>query len=326
MYCVATHIRVFFTRAPTNHTQANQVMFFFGFLVHNRDMATVYLPFGYPQLSGTPFQTVIYQGTVCRLYTVPNDPRTASQLFERRLFADMGKMRKTMGSWARGAARAALGSSWSTNLLQLIKADDGQRWQDAELMWDEDPQQIHDEWNAVAPFTATFNEPGRVFFLMVRVLMDTLIDFTGLQWGGYLFGTTDWTDALAWWNKDISDAFQGGLLQENAAQAEIVGYWDRFAVSGANGGYIGRNAYEASARWRVYWEGKSATITYWRPTDGWNAVPIYLDGVLHATLNQYYNPATFGQSVVSAEKSGLHCLELRGHANHYVNIDCCNFS
>ena len=101
-------------------------------------MAIVYLPFGYPLLSGETFETLVFQGTIVRKYVINTDPRTNSQLFSRWLFADMGRTRGTLGSWGRGAVRNVLGSRWTGNFMQLVKADDGGRWTEAlaALEWD----------------------------------------------------------------------------------------------------------------------------------------------------------------------------------------------
>lgn len=134
------------------------------------DMATVVLPYGYPAIQGAPSLTIVYQGTVARLYTASNDPRTESQLFNRKLLSDVSKMRGAAGTWAKSAWKLTFGSTWSSVIYQMVKGDVDGYWSAAESFFDIQSEEWQQGWRDNAPYQATFNDPGRIFFALAQML------------------------------------------------------------------------------------------------------------------------------------------------------------
>lgn len=205
-------------------------------------MVQVFLPMGYPLQSGYQFANVIYQGQVVRLYTLAVDPRSNAQLQNRRFLSDVGKMKKCLGLWARGSLKAVLGSSWGTVLYQIIKADIENYWSEALAEWETFAEQNQDAWRSAAPYQATFNDQGQIFFALTRVIARVLIFYSGKSWKS----SATWTEtqsalAAAWWAKDLTDAFSKGtyttahaLFNGGAGFTDfyIFGKMGRFAYTG----------------------------------------------------------------------------------------------
>lgn len=134
-------------------------------------MAVVILPFGYPVQSGTTYNVITYQGNVVRSYVLPVDPRTNEQLFERRLLSDTSKMRTMLNDWGRAAATTVFGVKWATSIYQLLRADENSRWSEAESAWNAMTNPERAAWLAAAPYQATFNDPGKVFYVYALSLI-----------------------------------------------------------------------------------------------------------------------------------------------------------
>ena len=88
-------------------------------------MPTLYLPLASQQAFGTFGGLITYQGTICRVYTVPYDPRTNAQVDTRKLFYDHTKMLKSLGLFGRAACSSWYGSRWYTELTGLSKLSGG---------------------------------------------------------------------------------------------------------------------------------------------------------------------------------------------------------
>lgn len=168
-------------------------------------MATVTLPYGYPAIQGASYSTIVYQGTVARLYSNATDPRTDSQLFERNLLADVKRMIGSAGTWAKASWKITFGTRWSSVIYQLLKGDVSSYWSESLDLFDAQSGSWQDDWREAAPYQATFNDPGRIFFAMADMLY---------RWdddrGGHRFYQPDpagdeAVDCVAWWISELGD-------------------------------------------------------------------------------------------------------------------------
>lgn len=283
-------------------------------------MAVVYLPYGYPKQSGVEFQTVVYQGTIVRVYTLPTDPRTTDQLFNRRFLADSSKMRSTIGTWAKQLAKQTFGSKWSTAIYQLLKADDAGYWADAEALWNTFPQYEQIAWRTVAPYQATYNDPGKVFFCYARALVQILEQFTGLTWKANIWGLGDSAAALTWWNKAVNSELFSGFYDETSSLYTYVGGWQTNGWAVAIGGATKDTNLASGCSVEFYFFGSAISFYFVRASSYYTG-EVFLDGVSQGTLDQH----TTG-SAVSAYQSyfpavaGLHHFKIELVTTR-INID-----
>ncbi len=252
-------------------------------------MATVILPFGYPQLSGFAFETVLIQGVVARMYTVGADPRTNSQSFERKMLSDISKMRSAAGVWAKSAWRLTFGDKWSSIIYQLVKADFDGWWSYASEMWNETSQSAQDLWRADAPFQATFNDPGKVFFQLAILLW---------HWDEENYGHRyyqpdpyqDPADDMAWWwTAALSDfGWQeakpiGKTIDDRDLSLGYSGSWQIWDVVGALNGTVKQGLTNGSFV-QLTDQFTWVRFVYSKNTDGGN-FKVTVDGVDVANLN-----------------------------------------
>lgn len=193
-------------------------------------MATVYLPYGYPQLGGA-FDSIVYQGTVARKYVLAVDPRTVNQQFERKLLSDVSKMRSSAGKWAKAAWKINFGVKASSVIYQLVKGDVLNLWSDGLAAYDGMSSVERADWDAQAPFQVTYNAPGRVFFALAYVLYG--YEDTSLEHNFYMPEPRP-GQAVAlrsWWLADLETygwqmiADYGGYIGNRDMRWNYVGAW-----------------------------------------------------------------------------------------------------
>lgn len=234
---------------------------------------------GYPIVTGTLGDVIVYQGNLVRSYVIPTDPRSGAQLQVRRLFSDMQRMKSQLGEFGKGALRNALGPKWSTNIFQLAKADINGWYSDAVAEWDEFLEGNKEDWREVAPYRVTFNDLGLVFFALSRVIYHALDHYGGYTWEAEEWGETESGDALAWWQKDLTGVYMGGWHNEYPTQAAY--FW---------GSWIGMETSRG-------------------PSGG--SVQATIDGVAGQSWSLYYmTPDTGGWWTWSALYRGLHRVSL----------------
>lgn len=280
-------------------------------------MAQVYLPFGYPEQSGTEFETLIYQGTVVRLYTLPADPRTDEQLFERKIFGDMTRARGYLGTWVKGALAGALGSRWTGNSSQLIKADVDGFYSDAVENWEGFLNAEKDDWRDVAPYEATFNDPGQVFYVLAYCYVKYLYKFAGDYFTGAEWGASDYDAALTWWNKDRNDALTKGAVEETDSKINYAGSKTTVMDAGANGGQYYKIYQGATNKVSYYTYGNGFGQRWVKdPTHG--EVSVYMNGELQQTYDLYNVSRQFNQSgSFGFPNKGLYKIEIIGDSQYF---------
>ena len=243
-------------------------LFFVLFRGYNLLMATVTLPFGYPALEGMEYSVLVYQGTAVRVYTGATDPRTDSQLFQRKINSDLAKMRKTLGTFGRNVCKIGMGSAWSTVLFQFLKADINGWWSDLGARWASMNETDKSAWRSAAPYTATFNDMGEVFFKLACFLAEACLEFSGSLWGLEDWEDNQATDALAWWVRSV-DSYKGEILGKDWEHDE--GWTPIVNFLYANGSGV-------AEAW-TYFYGKTFNIVI-GSDDGLGEGQVYVDGEL----------------------------------------------
>jgi len=278
-------------------------------------MVQVYLPMGYPIQSGAEFANVIYQGSVVRLYQIPTDPRSDTQLQNRRFLSDITKTKKNLGLFARGACRAVMGSSWGTVLYQIVKADIESWWSEALAEWDTFQEANQNDWRAASPYQATYDDVGQIYFGLTRVIAQALYFYSGNYWGSALWTETQSAAAATWWAKDLTDALQKGKWNDLDSRIAKFGWTDITHASSYLGEY---NTGSNNGDDRIEFYVKCSAFKYGYlagPTFG--TVGIYVDGVLAKSLNQY-NATSLPQQewMITAAFRGLHFVKVMATAGY----------
>lgn len=142
------------------------------FFVRNfvKVMAQVILPYGYPVISGEGWSSLVYQGTVVRLYADAADPRTDSQNFERALFGDLKRLISSAGMWPKSSWRFMFGTRWSSIVYQMARGNVDGYWNFGLSAFDGINLTQKNLWRASAPYQATYNDPGRVWYAYLYML------------------------------------------------------------------------------------------------------------------------------------------------------------
>lgn len=192
-------------------------------------MATVILPLGYPVESGAVGDSMIYQGTVVKVYTLPKDPRTDAQIFQRKLFSDIAKMRASAGEWAKRSWRISYGSKWTSVIMQMAKADVDGYWSDAWDEWDGFSIAQQDYIRENCGFLGTFNDPGRVWWALYSMLYKWDLNNGGVLFYQPVPNANDPDAMFTWWLIGAD----GYGLKSNADVA--TWYDDRISWASQNG-------------------------------------------------------------------------------------------
>jgi hypothetical protein len=279
-------------------------------------MVQVYLPMGYPLQSGNQFANVIYQGGIVRLYTLAVDPRSDAQLQNRRFLSDVNKMKKCLGLWAKGSLKTVLGSSWGTVLYQIIKADVENYWSEALAEWETFAEVNQEAWRNAAPYQATFNDVGMIYFGLTRVIARTLFFYSGETWKA----SSTWAEnesalAVAWWAKDLTDAMVKGVYDDASTKIEYSGTWYiRSPWTAYNNATHMTNVLGASLMY--FFIGLSSSFTYAADPPGGTG-ELFLDGV---SLETFTQSIYGGTKIVTAQVRKLHCVKLV-YKTGYFNMD-----
>lgn len=234
-------------------------------------MPQVYLPFGYPRLSGLEFQNLIYQGEMVRSYTVPVDPRNDAQLVQRHLFADLSRMRGTLGAFGRAVARLTLGSRWTGVFTQIVKADVGGWWSSAVNSFEGFAELSKNAWRDAAPNKATYNDVGKIYFGVVQTMAQALLYYGSDLWGVDVWGEGDSAAATAWWTKGLPDAL--GYVYGRDLIRSVGWTVQGIAITGGGGG-----------EWAYTWWSKRKLVIQFRNPSGPASITVRVNGVNRETF------------------------------------------
>lgn len=275
---------------------------------------------GYPLQAGQEFESVIYQGTIARLYTLATDPRSNSQLQQRRFLSDVTRMRATMGTWGKAACKYALGSKWSTIIYQCIKADVGGWWSDALEEWEAMPEEQQEDWRSAALYKATYDDLGMIFFCLMRVVRGAVAQYSDLDVVVPYFEADEAPNAAAWMQGTIGWQVQKGIYDELNIPLVTTGSWTREAKAGCYGGYYYKPTTSGAHSYKFFYFGKKIDIGFYKNTSGGTA-DVYIDGVKQDALFSQYGEEAFQQrGQWKPAKTGFHAV-LVERKTGLINLD-----
>lgn len=188
-------------------------------------MPKVYLPLGSASASGQMGEMMVYQGNTVRVYTVPVDPRTNAQIDVRNLFHDVTKILKTLGLFGRGKLSGMVGPRWYTLAYAAITGNGAQLLNEQLAIWDTLTDVERDAWRDVAPYVATYADPGKMFFAVGGALQ---------EWGyAYMVNMLLATypqnnNAVAYraaWDMDLSNVITLSKTDDKDARIYRTGAW-----------------------------------------------------------------------------------------------------
>jgi hypothetical protein len=256
-------------------------------------MATVYLPYGWPRLSGE-FESVIYQGTLARAYVGVDDPRTGSQVMARRIFADAQRVKAAAGAWAKFLWKRRLGNRWSTILYQVPLGDVGGLWTAAMDAWNAKSDAQRQAWRDYAPYVVTYNDPGKVFWGMAYVVYEWLQANLNGFYDQPNPADEDPEAMGIWWLQDVAPNTPGedmawvdrgrySFVDDRDLRCVYSGNWTQW---NGNGPYLLTMSQSHNAGDTVTVEivGDWLDVYYAKNVDC-GSFRIYIDDVLKATIN-----------------------------------------
>lgn len=290
-------------------------------------MVQVILPLGYPALSGEVEQMIIYQGTVARLYMVPNDPRTDSQMFQRKLLSDVSKMRGAAGKWAKASWKITFGTKWASIIYQLVRGDVNSYWSEAfsefELMSSGD----RESWDIAAPYQATFNRTGKVFYALARVLYRWCEDNDGVLFYQPDATIDDPALMLAWWMSELSDfGFRVQTQPEAFVDDRDVrwifnGSWNTWNGAGPKNNTLMQSS--ANGDWaEIELHCSWIRVAYMENSDC-GTFKVYVDGVEAAIVDAEGVAFTSRNWVDILRSAGMHMIRVvnTGTGGQKMNLD-----
>ena len=157
---------------------------------------------------------LVFQGVTVRSWVIPKDDPTDEQLDLRHLFADTGKMLKTLGLWARAYEKWVLGSRWHSVITGAVLSDQ-MGWRSAAfVVWNACSSDDQTAWRSNAPTAATYDDCGWIYFMCVWVIDALNIE---VRDGDFLFDVPEGDSSalfLANWNQDLSGVLGIGTWDE----------------------------------------------------------------------------------------------------------------
>jgi microcystin-dependent protein len=269
-------------------------------------MATVYLPLGSVSASGTFGGIITYKGQQVQVYTVPTDPRTGAQLNVRKLFYDITKTVKTAGPWTKGALATVLGPRWYTLLYKETLAAAAA----ADVEWAALPGYIQALWADNAPFVATWNDPGRVFFGVYWALTVLELD----AWNWLEENEDDPVTVRALWDTDLSGVTFGGQFDNGGPGMTFTSGWSTITDVLAVGGSYKKVTSGGDESCSIYFFGSELILTFLKGAV-FTSLDIRLDGVAVATVLSQNNGSTlYGQAwSTGVLHYGLHVFRINCH-------------
>lgn len=283
-------------------------------------MVQVYLPMGYPLQTGVGFANVLYQGSIVRLYQIPKDPRTDVQLENRRFLSDTSRMRSNLGTWARALCKLSMGTKWGSVLYQAIKADVDSCWSNAVSEWESLLEGERVPWRNNAPYQATFNDQGLIFFALTRVLAYAL-----QKWGGYgwacapLFGD-DALQALDWWLGNAAGQVALGGYDDLELNLQEDGAFQNYPRAECWMGTCRLSSNASNQRLKFIYLGKKIVFSFLtHPAGGMGN--IYFNGVYALGFNSYSGSGyAVANTSFTPSVKGLHVVELV-RSSGTINLD-----
>lgn len=284
-------------------------------------MPVVYLPLASAEAFGQVGEVIVYQGVSVRKYVVPRDPRSGAQLDVRKLFFDINKVSKSMGDFLRAEARTKLGPRWHSVIYGHCKRDEGGFWSDAVTLWNGFSEVERDGWRSVAPYAATWNDPGFIFFAVQHVIYQIYIrDFGEALYWDDLLGD-GYTFAGANWGKDMSGVVYAGLRDDDYGDFSYDSGWVTYSDAEAFGGSYKSIGSPHNGTIQVYFFGRQIKIHHLiGPTFGVGNV--WIDDVNVGEINQYNVSAGHGVVWTSPVlERGLHRFYIHRIPSQLINVD-----
>jgi len=284
-------------------------------------MPVVYLPLGSKSASGMLGEMVVYQGTTVRKYVIPRDPRTSAQLDVRHLFADVTKTYRSAGLWCKSAWKGAFGSRWFTGLYGRVTANGNARWLEAAAIFDSFQEVSKAAWDENAPFLATWNRPGLVFWVCQFVAYNWFVELGLFEFGTGEYGEGDASTAADVWLQGLDNVLLGGLFDQDEGLVKFNSGWHFVADAAAyDGGY--QETLSGASRQCYFWFYGAQIKLIGKAANGLGSLTVSIDNVQMTVIEQHQLEIEY-QVVwtVPAVKKGLHYCSINGSGSPVANID-----
>jgi hypothetical protein len=278
------------------------------------------LPLGSAAAHGKFGNVVVFTGVTSRSYVKPRDPRSEEQMSVRHLFADVCKELRMLGTLGRGFMTQAWGVRWFSHFYKLYKQDNGGVLAGLAATYAGFTSFQKAIWFAYAPHQGTYDDAGKMFFLVASFARSVAVAAGYGTWGIPEPGASNAGLVAVWWEYAISKALTVGLTEAGESKIVKTG-GSQTAASNAHGGYQWLD-FTAVEFWFV---GTVAQVMYHQISSG-GILSIVQDGNAPLTLDQTgtntwqktYNLATLA--------AGLHHVLITKTGGTAANLDAITVS
>lgn len=284
-------------------------------------MPTVYLPLNSAEAHGKFGETIVFQGTTVRKLTVSKDPRTVAQVTTRNLFHDCTKMIKSADMWPKAAWRTILGSRWYSLLYKKVKSAITIPWEpqsvNSDDVWSTFDEARKDRWREAAPFQATYNDPGLIYWYVYFGSFQTLFDkFLHPYWSaGFEEPPSEW------WTLGLGTVGVDAVYDETSNIINYTGTWNQVSDVNAHGGGYKKQMNVMAGGLDFYFYGRRAKIIHMKgPGQGNFSVTVDYENQFIYSL---YDAETTWQEVFDTGEleKGLHYVSMFTAPMTTVNFD-----
>ena len=186
-----------------------------------------------------------------------------------------------------------MGKTWSTISYQAIKSDAEGWWSAALAEWELFDESNKDAWRAAAPYQATYNDMGKIFFGLIRILYQSMVTWGTTTFGLTLMGESDYSLAAVWWARALVDVFRNNGFDGLNSGMTYTGTWETVAEATSYLGSYQKSANASGQSFEFFFIGKYCRLGFpFLPTSG--SLDVYVNGEFHSTVNQYNATPIYG--------------------------------
>ena len=191
------------------------------------------------------------------------------------------------------------------------------------MQWGEFSSVQKSDWREYAPYQATFDDPGIIFFALSRVIYGALDQWGGLAWCAGVLASGEAGEVRQWFDGEAVGQIKTGYTDEMDMNPNVVGVWTRTARAGCYGGNYYVCLDSANQEFLFAYFGKKLRLFYVADMS-MGRCDIYDNGVKVASLGQGPMPEAYSQFYeLSPTKKGFHVVRVVRESGR-INIDYVN--
>ena len=184
-------------------------------------------------------------------------------------------------------------------------------------IWNSWTEQHQQAWSDEAPFVATWNEPGRMWWDVVYAMALTIQG----NWESPLYEGYYLPPPVDWWHRDLEDVPGAGVYENCEGFGTLAGSWSTVNNASASGGsYKQSSASGTRSLYQLYYGRKAILMFKKGPDQG--SLGVMNDYDAETQVSQYSASEIWKAThTLSNTKKGLHSVFFEAWGGVQVNID-----